>query len=395
MGRKFRHNGSTNTKIGRGTTFKYDTSGNLSQITGTVDTTTDDIIFTGTKSNLRRIADLERNVSILASQDRGDGGSATGKQFGGKVKFKNQIEVDGTLKADGDVDVAGTLDVQAGLTLGATAQEVVQDLIGGMANTGLSYDDANNQINVDTSTIATQSYADTAAQTAADAVVAAAPGSLDTLNELAAALGDDANFATTVTDSIATKAAHARTITAGNGLSGGGDLSADRTIAMDGSYTGDFTVSGDITANGGDMTATRFNGEATTAKYADLAERYEADAEYDEGTVMMFGGEAEVTAAEGHGCDRLAGVVSMKPAYLMNGEAGSDITHPAIALQGRVPVKTMGAVKKGDIMVAADNKGHATAWKEDHDPKMTAYIGIAIKDKIEEGEGMVEVKVGK
>jgi hypothetical protein len=164
---------------------------------------------------------------------------------------------------------------------------------------------------------------------------------------------------------------------------------------MDGSYTGNFTVSGDITANGGDVTATRFNGEATTAKYADLAERYEADAEYEEGTVMMFGGEKEVTAAEGHGCDRLAGVVSMKPAYLMNGEAGDDASHPAIALQGRVPVKTMGSVKKGDIMVAADNKGHATAWKEDHDPKMTAYIGIAIKDKLEEGEGMVEVKVGK
>jgi hypothetical protein len=264
-----------------------------------------------------------------------------------------------------------------------------------MANTGLSYDDANNQINVDTSTIATKSYADTAATDAANAVVAAAPGSLDTLNELAAALGDDANFATTTATNIATKAAHATTITAGNGLSGGGDLSADRTIAMDGSYTGDFTVSGDITANGGDMTATRFNGEATTAKYADLAERYEADAEYDEGTVMMFGGEKEVTAAEGHGCDKLAGVVSMKPAYLMNEGAGDNASHPAIALQGRVPVKVVGKVAKGDIMVAADHKGHATAWKEDHDPKMTAYVGIAIKDKIEEGEGMVEVKVGK
>ena len=395
MGRKFRHNGSTNTKIQRGKRYKYDSTGNISEITGTVDMTTDDIIFTGTKSNLRRISDLERNVSILAAKDSGDGGAAIAKTMSGKVKFKNNIEVDGTLEADGNVDVAGTLDVQAGLTLGSTAQEVVRDLIGGMANTGLTHDDSNNQINVDTSTIATRSYADTAAQDAADAVVAAAPGSLDTLNELAAALGDDANFATTVTDSIATKAAHARTITAGNGLSGGGDLSADRTIAMDGSYTGNFTVSGDITANGGDMTATRFNGEATTAKYADLAERYEADAEYDEGTVMMFGGEKEVTAAEGHGCDRLAGVVSMKPAYLMNGEAGDDASHPAIALQGRVPVKTMGSVKKGDIMVAADNKGHAIAWKEDHDPKMTAYIGIAIKDKLEEGEGMVEVKVGK
>lgn len=395
MGRKFRHNGSTNTKIQRGKRYKYDSTGNITEITGTVDMTTDDIIFTGTKSNLRRISDLERNVSILAAKDSGDGGATIAKTMSGKVKFKNNIEVDGTLEADGNVDVAGTLDVQAGLTLGSTAQEVVRDLIGGMANTGLSHDDANNQINVDTSTIATRSYADTAAQNAADGVVNSAPGALDTLNELAAALGDDANFSTTITNSIATKAAHATTITAGNGLSGGGDLSANRTIAMDGSYTGDFTVSGDITANGGDMTATRFNGEATTAKYADLAERYEADAEYDEGTVMMFGGEKEVTAAEGHGCDKLAGVVSMKPAYLMNGEAGDDASHPAIALQGRVPVKTMGAVKKGDIMVAADNKGHATAWKEDHDPKMTAYIGIAIKDKIEEGEGMVEVKVGK
>ena len=395
MGRKFRHNGSTNTKIQRGKRYKYDSTGNIAEITGTVDMTTDDIIFTGTKSNLRRISDLERNVSILAAKDAGDGGAAIAKTMSGKVKFKNNIEVDGTLEADGNVDVAGTLDVQAGLTLGVTAQEVVQDLIGGMANTGLSYDDSNNQINVDTSTIATQSYADTAAQNAADGVVNSAPGALDTLNELAAALGDDANFSTTITNSIATKAAHATTITAGNGLSGGGDLSADRTIDMDGTYTGDFVVSGDITANGGDMTATRFNGEATTAKYADLAERYEADAEYDEGTVMMFGGEAEVTAAEGHGCDKLAGVVSMKPAYLMNGEAGSDMTHPAIALQGRVPVKTMGAVKKGDIMVAAEQKGFATAWNEDHDPKMTAYIGIAIKDKIEEGEGMVEVKVGK
>ena len=395
MGRKFRHNGSTNTKIQRGKRYKYDSTGNITEITGTVDMTTDDIIFTGTKSNLRRISDLERNVSILAAKDSGDGGATIAKTMSGKVKFKNNIEVDGTIEADGNVDVAGTLDVQAGLTLGSTAQEVVRDLIGGMANTGLSHDDANNQINVDTSTIATRSYADTAAQNAADGVVNSAPGALDTLNELAAALGDDANFSTTITNSIATKAAHATTITAGNGLSGGGDLSANRTIAMDGSYTGDFTVSGDITANGGDMTATRFNGEATTAKYADLAERYEADAEYDEGTVMMFGGEKEVTAAEGHGCDKLAGVVSMKPAYLMNGEAGDDASHPAIALQGRVPVKTMGAVKKGDIMVAADNKGHATAWKEDHDPKMTAYIGIAIKDKIEEGEGMVEVKVGK
>jgi len=156
------------------------------------------------------------------------------------------------------------------------------------------------------------------------------------------------------------------------------------------------TMSGNLDMGGNDITnAGTLNGVATSAQYADLAERYEADGEYDEGTVMMFGGEKEVTAAEGYGAGKMAGVVSMKPAYLMNEGAGSDATHPAIALQGRVPVKAMGKVEKGDIMVASDHKGVAVAWKEDADPRCTAYIGIAIKDKIEEGEGMVEIKVGK
>ena len=327
MGRKFRHNGSTNTTIARGTSFKYDTSGNLSEITGTVDTTTDDIIFTGTKSNLRRLADLERNVSILASQDRGDGGAAVGKNFRGKVKMHNDLEVDGTTDLDGATNINGAL------TLSASAESTINALI----------------------------------TTGTQAVIDGAPGALDTLNELSASLGDDADFAGTMTTNLAGKVAKA------------GD-----------------TMSGDLNMGGNDITnAGTFFGKATTAEYADLAERYEADGEYDEGTVMMFGGEKEITAAEGHGMDKLAGVVSMKPAYLMNEGAGDNASHPAIALQGRVPVKVVGKVAKGDIMVAADHKGHATAWKEEHDPRMTAYIGIAIKDKIEEGEGMVEVKVGK
>jgi hypothetical protein len=327
MGRKFRHNGTTNTTIDRGKKYKYDTSGNISEITGTVDMTSDDIIFTGTKSNLRRIADLERNVSILASQDRGDGGAAIGKHLRGKVKFHNDVEIDGTTDLDGATNINGAL------TLSASAQSTINALI----------------------------------TTGTQAVIDGAPGALDTLNELAAALGDDADFAGTMTTNLAGKVAKA------------GD-----------------TMSGDLNMGGNDVTnAGTFFGKATTAEYADLAERYEADAEYGEGTVMMFGGEKEVTAAEGHGCDKLAGVVSMKPAYLMNGEAGDDASHPAIALQGRVPVKVVGKVAKGDIMVAADHKGHATAWKEEHDPRMTAYVGIAINGKDDDGEGMVEVKVGK
>ena len=217
----------------------------------------------------------------------------------------------------------------------------------------------------------------TAANAYADAAITAlvdsSPAAMNTLNELAAALGDDASFSTTVTNSIATKLALA-----------GGTMSGD--IAMGGN---------DITG-GGDATFTNFNGTATFAKYADLAERYAADATYEEGTVVMFGGEAEVTSAQGYGSTKIAGVVSTKPAFAMNSEAGSSETHPFIALQGRVPCKVVGTVSKGDILVASDISGTATVWTESTvDPRMTAYVGIAIEDKNTDGAGYVEVKVGK
>jgi hypothetical protein len=229
-------------------------------------------------------------------------------------------------------------------------------------------------------TSAYQSYADQAevdakayADTEIAALVDSSPAAMDTLNELAAALGDDANFSTTVTNSIATKLALA-----------GGTMSGN--IAMGGN---------DITG-GGDATFTNFNGTATYAKYADLAERYAADATYEEGTVMAFGGEAEVTSAEGYGSTKIAGVVSTKPAFAMNDAAGNSETHPFIALQGRVPCKVVGTVSKGDILVASDISGTATVWTESTvDPRMTAYVGIAIEDKTTDGEGYVEVKVGK
>ena len=229
-------------------------------------------------------------------------------------------------------------------------------------------------------TTAYQSYADQAevdakayADTEIAALVDSSPAAMDTLNELAAALGDDANFSTTVTNSIATKLALA-----------GGTMSGN--IAMGGN---------DITG-GGDATFTNFNGTATYAKYADLAERYAADAPYEEGTLVMFGGEAEVTSAQGYGSTKIAGVVSTKPAFAMNDAAGNSETHPFIALQGRVPCKVVGTVSKGDILVASDISGTATVWTESTvDPRMTAYVGIAIEDKTTDGEGYVEVKVGK
>lgn len=144
------------------------------------------------------------------------------------------------------------------------------------------------------------------------------------------------------------------------------------------------------------LIATNFSGTATYAKYADVAERYETDGANAAGTIMVFGGEKEVTASTKFAQTKIAGVISDKPAYAMNSEAGSDETHPYIALQGRVPCKVVGKVRKGDIIVASEYEGVGQAWaNEEVDPRMTAYVGIAIADKDTDGVGLVEVKVGK
>ena len=117
-----------------------------------------------------------------------------------------------------------------------------------------------------------------------------------------------------------------------------------------------------------------------------MAEKYESDAEYEAGTVLVFGGEAEVTMCDEDHCKKVAGIVSTNPAYLMNSEAEG----VAVALQGRVPCKVMGPVSKGDMMVSAGN-GMARA---EEDPKMGAVIGKALADH-EGGEGVIEVVVGR
>jgi hypothetical protein len=91
---------------------------------------------------------------------------------------------------------------------------------------------------------------------------------------------------------------------------------------------------------------------ATSAQYADLAENYETDDDYDVGTVVMVGGSREVTASSFG--KRAIGVISANPAYLMN-SAGKG---QPVALKGKVKVKVNGFVAKGDELIA-DNKGVA------------------------------------
>ena len=132
-------------------------------------------------------------------------------------------------------------------------------------------------------------------------------------------------------------------------------------------------------------------GTAVHAQYADLAERFEADAEYEAGTVVEIGGPAEITAVESDLSDNVFGVISTKAAYLMNSRAGTDATHPPIAVQGRVPVKVIGKIRKGDRLVSAGNglaragtKAEISAWN---------VIGRALENKIDDGKGLIEAVV--
>ena len=129
--------------------------------------------------------------------------------------------------------------------------------------------------------------------------------------------------------------------------------------------------------------ATTFDGVATSAKYADLAEKYLADAEYPVGTVIAVGGSAEVTAADVVTEHSVLGVVSENPAYMMNSELEGGTY---IALKGRVSVRVTGTVKKGNRLAPSEVTGLAKA-----DNRRNAWsFAIALADAV---DGMVEAVI--
>ena len=130
---------------------------------------------------------------------------------------------------------------------------------------------------------------------------------------------------------------------------------------------------------------------ATTALYADVAERFAADEELAPGTVVELGGSAEITRSKQDLSENVFGVISTNAAYLMNGGAGEDNTHPPVAMTGRVPVQVIGVVRKGDRLVSAGSgvaraaqPGEATAFN---------VIGRALVDKPTAGPGTIEAIV--
>jgi hypothetical protein len=133
------------------------------------------------------------------------------------------------------------------------------------------------------------------------------------------------------------------------------------------------------------------SGTQINANYADVAERFAADTIYEPGTVVELGGTAEITRSVEDLSENVFGVISTRAAYLMNSGAGTDETHPPIAMTGRVPVRVTGMIRKGDRLVSAGNglaraaqPGEATAFN---------VIGRALEGRTDTSEGIVEAIV--
>jgi len=177
----------------------------------------------------------------------------------------------------------------------------------------------------------------------------------------------------------------------GTGLSGSASAEG-ATFTVTSNATSVNTASTIVARDGsGNFTAGVITATATAARYADLAEKYTSDENYDPGTVLELGGIAEVTQTRRPTSLAIAGIVSTDPAYLMN----SDSEGISVALIGRVPCKVTGKINKGDILVSSDIPGHAKAHREIHNPPAGSMIGKAIEAKDNEEPGVIEVLVGR
>ena len=207
-------------------------------------------------------------------------------------------------------------------------------------------------------------------------------------------------------------------ITGGNVL-GGANVNATThtgtTVSVTGAITGGAITGSSLnittgTANVGSITNANANGvgnignstvyfntvfaKATSAQYADVAEKYLADQDYPTGTVLVFGGQQEVTTSVSSYDARIAGTVSDKPSYIMNaGLTGECVT--TVALLGRVPCRVIGPVAKGDLLTSSDLTGVAmTMDKDRYQPG--CVLGKALENYADSQQvGCIEIVVGR
>ena len=142
-----------------------------------------------------------------------------------------------------------------------------------------------------------------------------------------------------------------------------------------------------------DIVCNVLHAQATSAMYADVGERFEADAPMGEGSVVEVGGDAEITEATTDLSENVFGVVSKKPAYMMNASAGNNDSHPFVAMTGRTPVRVTGEVTKGQRLVSSSIKGTARAVATGESINPFHVVGRALESKTDDGIGLVNCAV--
>lgn len=164
-----------------------------------------------------------------------------------------------------------------------------------------------------------------------------------------------------------------------------GNLIVGNVSSGIGVYSGNVSAANFTTA--GNINAAYLVGTAIQSFYADLAERFASDETYAPGTVVELGGTEEITIATQELSESIIGVISTRPAHLMNAGAGTDQTHPAVAVNGRVPVRVIGTVRKGDRLVSAGLGVARVGTKEE----ITAFnvLGRSLEDKLDAGPGSI------
>jgi hypothetical protein len=176
---------------------------------------------------------------------------------------------------------------------------------------------------------------------------------------------------------------------------------ADDGTTIHGNAGGAFTAfkrerSGTAAPVAGDLVDIRANvihALATSAQYADVGERFAADAPMAEGAVVMLGGAHEITEVDSEMSNEVFGVISTNPAYAMNAGAGNSDSHPFVAMTGRTPVRVVGQVAKGQRLVSSSVKGTARAVSNTDTINPFHVIGRALEAKTDDGIGMVNCVV--
>jgi hypothetical protein len=366
-------------------------SGNIAAggaVTGGSFSTAGTVSATG---NITSAANISGGNVIATTQVRGTTVSATGNVIGANVQT-------GTLSLSGNVltainsttDIFTTANVTGGNVIASGVLTAAANVIGGNLVTGGA---------VSATGTVTGGNISTAGSFTGNGrpLISLNAGNLDTGTVPAARLSGTytitvsgaATTAGTVTTAAQPNITSVGTLTA---LSVTGNITGGNLITAGLASVSSITKTGTNAVGNIGQTNNQFNtifARATSASYADLAEVYAADGEYDPGTVVVFGGDCEVTASQTVGDYRVAGVISTNPAHVMN--SNMETPFPAVVgLTGRVPTKVVGPVIKGDLMVSGAN-GRAQACTA---PAVGTVLGKALEN-FTGATGVIEIAVGR